>query len=350
VDEVGVMIASPLPAPLAETVAQVDPRVRLLYDADVLPAQRWPGDVSGDPTFRRDADAERRWRELLARADVLYGIPGNTGRGLVDALRAAPRARWVQARNAGAGEQVREALALDAAALRDVQVTSVSGIHARALAEFALLGILAFAKNLPALTAAKGRRAWADAKPTVRVLSDQTVVVVGLGAIGLEVARLAGALGMRVLGVKRTPGPVAGVAEVAPPEGLAGLAVQADALVVTLPLTEASRGLVDAAVLAALPSRAVVVNVGRGAVIDEPALIAALRERRLAGAALDVFAEEPLPVASPLWELDNVIVSPHVAARVEDEDAQAVGVLAGNLRRRLDGAPLRNRVDPEQGY
>ena len=128
------------------------------------------------------------------------------------------------------------------------------------------------------------------------------------------------------------------------------LSARADALVVTLPGTEATRGLVGAEVLAALRPGAVVVNVGRGAVIDEPALVAALRNGHLAGACLDVFAREPLPADSPLWELGNVIVCPHVAARTEDEDARAVDVFATNLRHRLAGEPLENVVDPVELY
>ena len=344
------MIATPLSAELAERVAEVDERVRLLYDPPVLPPSRWSGDVTGDPGFERDPAGERRWTELLAGADVLFGIPGNSGGGLVETLRAAPRVRWVQARNAGAGEQLGAALALEPALLRDVVVTSVSGIHAGPLAEFALLGVLAFAKRLPELERDKARRAWPDVKPTMGVLAGRTVLVVGLGAIGLEFARLARALGMRVLGVKRTPQDLPEVDEVAPPDRLTELARQADALVVTLPLTDGTRGLVDRATLAALRPGAVVVNVGRGAVVDEPALIDALRGRSISGACLDVFAEEPLPADSPLWTLDNVILSPHVAARTDDEDERAVELFTDNLRRHLDGAPLRNRVDPSRLY
>lgn len=344
------MIATPLPAELAQQVADVDPRVRLLYDPSVLPPSRWPGDVTGDPGFRHDAAAERRWTELLAGADVLYGIPGNSGSGLVETLRAAPRARWVQARNAGAGEQLGAALAEEPALVREVTVTSVSGIHAGPLAEFALLGLLAFVKRLPELERDKASRTWPGVKPTMGVLAGRTVLVVGLGAIGIAVARLAAAFQMQVLGIKRVPDDVPGVDEVAGPDRLAELAQRADALVVTLPLTDDTRGLVDRGTLNALRPGAVVVNVGRGAVVDEAALVDALLDGRLAGACLDVFAEEPLPPDSPLWELDNVILSPHMAARTDDEDARAVALFADNLRRHLDGEPLRNRVDPERLY
>ena len=156
---------------------------------------------------------------------------------------------------------------------------------------------------------------------------------------------------MRVLGVKRTPEDgLPGVDEVGPPARLAELAARADAIVVTLPLTGATEGIVDAATLRALRPGAVVVNVGRGAVIDEPALVDALRDGHLGGACLDVFTEEPLPDDSPLWALENVILAPHAAARTEDEDERAVGVFADNVRRRLAGEPLRNVVDPDRLY
>ena len=136
---------------------------------------------------------------------MLYGIPDNSGEGLVETLRAAPRVRWVQARNAGAGEQLGAALALDADPLRDVTVTNVSGIHAGPLAEFALLGLLAFPKRLPELARDQAARPGTTPKPTMGVLAGRTVLVVGLGEIGRETARLARAFGMHVLGVKRTP-------------------------------------------------------------------------------------------------------------------------------------------------
>jgi phosphoglycerate dehydrogenase-like enzyme len=331
-------------------VAAVDERIELRYDPALLPPSRWAGDITGDPGFARGDEAEARWRGLVAGADVVYGIPGSSGAGLAALLADAPRVRWVQARNAGAGEQLAAALALAPERVRAVTVTSVSGIHARPLAEFALLGLLAFAKRLPELERDKAARRWPDEQAPMRVLAGRTVVVAGLGAIGRDVARLAGALGMRVLGIKRTPGAVEGVEAVATPDELPALAAGADALVVTLPLTGDTRGLVGEEALAALAPGAVVVNVGRGAVLDEGALVAALRERRLGGACLDVFAAEPLPADSPLWTLDNVIVSPHVAARTDGEDADAVALFTDNLRRRLAGEPLRNVVDPDRLY
>jgi phosphoglycerate dehydrogenase-like enzyme len=256
----------------------------------------------------------------------------------------------VQATSAGAGEQVRAA-GLSAAELARVTVTSAAGVHAGPLAEFCMLGLLAFTKDLPRLGADRRARRW-DHWP-MRELAGQTLLVVGLGHIGREVARQARALGMRVLGVKRDPaGPPGahGVDHLRGPEALAELAAEADAVVITLPATGATRGLFDRALLARLRPGCVLVNVGRGAVVDEDALVDALRAGRLAGAALDVLASEPPPPASPLWELPNVLLSPHTAALSVAENRRIVELFGDNLRRFLDGAPLRNRVDTARFY
>ena len=173
----------------------------------------------------------------------------------------------------------------------------------------------------------------------------------GAGAIGTEIARLAKAFGMRVLAVKRDVSEaVEHVDELHPIERLHELAGQADALACVLPGTDATRGLIDRGVFAAVRPGAVFVNVGRGTAVDEAALVDALRDGTLAGAALDVFEQEPLPPESPLWELENVIVSPHDTARVPDEVARQVELFCDNLRRYLAGEELRNRVDLELLY
>ena len=176
-------------------------------------------------------------------------------------------------------------------------------------------------------------------------------MLLGLGAIGTETARLASAFGMHVLAVKRSLGSAAPyVDELHPVSELRALVARADAIVITLPATDETRGLLDAATLAAVKPGAVLVNVGRGAVVDEAALAERLQDGTLAGAALDVFTEEPLPPDSPLWGLDNVILSPHNVALVEREEERIVELFIDNLRRRLDGEPLRNALDPEVLY
>lgn len=344
---VPVLIASPLEPGLAQQVANLDPRVELLYEPELLPPARWVGDTNGDPSFRLDPESERRFTELLSRAEVLYGMPGGSGEGLADALRRGPGVRWVQGRNAGAGEQVSEAVRIAPDELARVAVTTSSGVHAGPLAEFCLAGLLAFVKDFPGLERDRAARSWPKLQTPGLELRGRTLIVVGLGAIGREIARLAEAFGMRVIGVRRNPSRADGEQ---PPERLPELAAEADDMAVTLPLTEATRGMVDAETLAALGPGGVFVNVGRGGVVDEAALVERLRDGTLAGAALDVFEREPLPADSPLWTLPNVILSPHNAALVAAEPRRVLELFLDNLGRYLGGEPLRNQVDVEAFY
>jgi phosphoglycerate dehydrogenase-like enzyme len=285
---------------------------------------------------------------MLAEAQVLFGVPGDSPLGLADVVEANHDLRWIQGTAAGAGEVVREA-GLTEDALGRVTITSAAGVHAGPLAEFAMFGLLAMTKNLPRLLADTEARRW-EHYP-VNELAGRTLLIVGLGAIGREVARLGAAFGMRVVAVNRTGNAVgAAVDEVHPTSSLTDLMPRADAVVVTLPLTEETNGLLDAEAISRLPAGAMLVNVGRGAVIDEQALVHALQEGRLAGAALDVFATEPLPRNSPLWAMPSVLVSPHTAALSLRENERIVDLFIENLRRYLRGDGLINRVDPTLFY
>jgi phosphoglycerate dehydrogenase-like enzyme len=345
-----VLIASPLEAELVERIKAADPRAEVLFEPDLLPPPRYPADHAGDPGFRRDPEAEARWQALLDRAEVLFGIPGESAKELARVVTDLPRLRWIHATAAGAGEQVRKA-ALPPEALERVTVTTSSGVHAVPLAEFAILGLLAIAKELPRFVEDQRARAWPEIRRPLRELAGQTLFLVGLGDIGRETARLGKAFGMRTVGFRRTEGPPPDhVDEVHGPQHLAELAGRADAMVVSLPLTDQTAGLIDRATIEALPPSCIFVNVGRGGVADEPALVDALRERRIAGAVLDVFATEPLPDSSPLWTLPNVLVTPHAVALSPHENERIVELFVDNLRRFLDGRPLRNVVEPGVYY
>jgi phosphoglycerate dehydrogenase-like enzyme len=345
-----VMIASPLEAELVARIRRADPRIEVLWEPDLLPPARYPADHGGDPAFRRDRAGEARWRAMLDRAEVLFGVPGDSVDALAEVVTSAPRIRWIHATSAGAGEWVRRAN-LAPEDLERVAITTSSGVHAVPLAEFAILGLLAIAKELPRLVTDQRAKVWPEVRQPLRELHGQTLFLLGLGAIGREVARLGKALGLRTVGFRRTQGPPPEwVDEVHGPERLPDLAGEADAVVVSLPLTEQTAGLVDRATIERLPPDCIFVNVGRGGVVDEPALIDALRERRIGGAVLDVFAEEPLPPDSPLWTLPNVLVTPHAAALSARENERIVELFVANLRRFLDGDPLTNVIEPGVDY
>ncbi len=343
-ERVVVAIATPLDAGLVARIQAVDERLDVRYQPDLLPPLRFRCDHRGVESFRRTGEQEMRWQIMIAEAEVLFGFPGDSATGLAEAVWAGERLRWVQATAGGAGEQVRAA-DLSAAELDRVMITRAVGVHAGPLAEFAILGVLAFTKDLPRLLADKQARRW-DHYP-VAELAGTTMLVLGLGSVGAEVARMAKALGMHVIAVNRTgrsDSPY--VDEVRPSRFLADLLPIAHSVVLTLPLTEQTRGMIDAAAIERMHSGAVLVNIGRGGVVDEAALVEALEQGRLAGAALDVFATEPLPPDSALWDLPNVLLSPHTAGLSVHENERIVALFSENLRRYLAGEDLLGRILP----
>jgi phosphoglycerate dehydrogenase-like enzyme len=268
---------------------------------------------------------------------------------LREVVRAHPQVRFVQGTAAGTGEVVRRA-GLTADDLERVQVASSVGVHASQLAEWAIFGLLAFAKGLPRLLADQAAHRWGPYP--VRELDGEHLVIVGLGQIGRQTARYARALGMRVTGVRRQHGnaPDPDVDELRSVDELGDIFPTCDAVVLALPNTAETAGLVTRDLLAALPTHAIVVNVGRGRTVDEEGLVDALRAGRLGGAALDVFATEPLPADSPLWDLPNVLISPHTAALSVRENERIVELFVENLQRYRRGESVRNRIDPRHFY
>ncbi|HEU5372834.1 MAG TPA: D-2-hydroxyacid dehydrogenase [Gaiellaceae bacterium] len=332
---VTVVIATPIEPELVERLRAVDEQLEVLWEPELLPPPRFPSDHAGDPSFERTPDQEARFTELVSRAEVLFGYPREDPAQIAWAVRTAPNLRFVQATFAGAGQQL-AAAQLPREDLERIAWTSSAGVHATPLAEWSLFGILALTKGLPRLLADQAARHW-DHYPVDEVRGT-TVLVAGLGEIGREVARLAEAFGMRVLSLTRTAG------------DLDELLPHADSVVITLPLTDETHGLFDRRRLRAMRRGSILVNVGRGAVVDEDALVEALRDGHLRGAALDVFAQEPLQPESALWELDNVILSPHTAALSRHENERIVELFADNLRRYLDGHDLRSRIRVDLFY
>lgn len=298
-----------------------------------------------DPRVRavRVTDAERVHslipRDLISRATVMVGwrIPE-------DVLARADRLRWVHSTGAGV-ERLLVPPILDG----DIILTDSSGIH-RGMVEHVFGVMLAFARRLSVAMRLQLQHRWDHDAALGEELRGKTLGILGLGAIGSDIARAAPAFEMRVIGTKRRPGPVPGVEQVLPPERLHDALRESDYVVVALPLTAATRGLLGEAEFAAMKPSAVFINIGRGAIVDETALLAALRAGRIAGAALDVFVHEPLPSDSPFYDLPNVIITPHVAGSTPVYFDRVTALVEENLRRFLDGRPLQNVVDKEMGY
>ena len=247
---------------------------------------------------------------------------------------------WVHAAVAGVDAFPREAYAAAGVAL-----TNSSGIHGPAVGETVASYLLAFRRRLHRHVAHQQRREWRQPDwDEAATLAGDTVCVVGLGSLGRGVAATAGALGCRVVGVRRSGEPVEGVERVYGPDDLHEAVADAHFVVLAVPLDETTRHLVDADLLAAMRDDAYLVNVARGEVVDQPALVAALEAGDLAGAALDVFETEPLPAESPLWGMDEVIVSPHCAGFTVDYRRNVAALVGESLERLRSGGELVNRV------
>lgn len=344
-----VFVATPLRSDLVERIRAAYPEVEVVVEQDLLPPQRYRGDHAGPADFARSEDADQRFWGLVRDCDVLYGIPDNGPAGLLKATENNERLRWVQLMAAGGGATV-VAADLPAGARDNVQFTTAAGVHASQMAEFAIMGVLMGLKRLPHLTRLQRDHDWPKLHTANRSAVGATLLVLGLGAIGAEVARLAAALRMNVIGVARTPRPVEYVDRVVPLEDLDEVIGEADAIVVALPGTTVTAGLVGTHFLSRAKDGVTLVNVGRGPVVDESALVEAVRSDKVSCAVLDVTEVEPLPKTSPLWDLDNVYLSPHSAALDDYEDDRICELFLDNLGRYLRDEPLTNLIDIDAGY
>lgn len=363
-----------MPSPVREPTTMsrlMLPKGLLMADAELKPRMVIAAPISDAaleqirglaPGYR----AERFNGEVPAAAwadtEILF-----TSRAL-PAPEQAPHLRWIQTASAGFDW----ALAQPITQGEQILLTSASGIHATPIAEYCLGTMLALNLKLPALQALKREKSWPKEKEKIAPfgpapLRGKTVGIVGYGSIGRELARLCDALGMIVLASKRdVMHPEAGEffyldegtgdpsgeipARIYPGQAVATMARECDFLVVTVPLTGGTRQLIDARVFESMKETAFFINIARGSIVDEAALIEALQTHKISGAALDVFVEEPLPQQNPLWTLPNVIISPHVAGNTPDYYDRAVKVFIENLKRYQERKPLINTLDREHGY
>lgn len=316
-DALTVLVLSRVEEHHLDAIRAVDPRVRVLAATDPEHAQA-----------------------LAAEADVIvaWQIP----QPLLD---RAERLRWIHATAAGV-----DGLLVPAVVEGRVTLTSSVGIHSTVLPEHVMALVLAFSRRLHVAVRLQSVRRWDRAACVGGEVEGKVLGVLGLGAIGRALSRRASAFGMRVIGTKRTPEAMPCVERVLPPEGTDQILRDADYVVVLLPLTRQTRGLIDGRALSLMKRSAVLINVARGPVVVEEALVAALRGGLIAGAGLDVFDREPLSPDSPLYDMENVIITPHVSGASPTYFDRAIPLFCENLRRYLVGAPMLNVVDAERGY
>ncbi|MDX8532445.1 D-2-hydroxyacid dehydrogenase [Mesorhizobium sp. VK25A] len=275
-------------------------------------------------------------------AEVVYSIRfDGTPRYPRQALVESPTVKWVSIGGSGTDHLGR----WDPA---HVTVTNSAGVAAGMLAEYALGAMLSFSLDLRGFERQQQARQWGGGR--VEPIEGKTVLILGLGKTGEAVARRAQAMGMRTLGIRARPKAMPSLDEVHGPDALLTLIERADFIVCCVPLLPTTRGLLGEAAFAAMKPTAVLIDISRGGVVEEAPLLSALDSGRIKGAALDVFATEPLPAEHPLWSYDNVAVTPHCAAVYDGWDIKSVRMFADNLARYRKGEPLENVVNPERGY
>lgn len=277
-------------------------------------------------------------------ADVEIGLGTNNGARVAAFLDKATRVRWYHSLGAG----VENLVGLPAFRERGIVLTNNSGAMDIPIGEHVIAMLLAAAKRFYLYRDQQRQGIWKEHGQ--RELHGSTLVVFGLGSIGAEAARLAAALGMRVIGVRRSSTPVPGVERIVPPDQLADAVAEADYLAVCAPLTRATRGAVSREVIARMKPTAWIVNIARGAIVDEAALVDALKAGLIGGAALDALTVEPLPRESPLWSLENVIITPHSSNSSPNVRQRTLALVKENVGRFDRGEPLLNVVNLEAGY
>ena len=338
-----VLICSPLEPEHVESIAHVD-GVRVHHRPDLIPKPRYEADHTGAP-FERSHAQKREWHELMACAEVLFDFDYSDLTGM---KAHAERVRWIQASSAGIGQFVKRHGLHELGAT----LTTAAGVHARPLAEFVVWAMLSFTKNYPLARKQQREHVWRRFHNDD--LEGKTLAVVGLGAIGQEVASLARPLGLRVVGSKRTvegwTARALGVDALYPQSALHEMLGEADFVCLVCPHTPKTEGMMDATAFAAMKPESVLINIGRGALVQEDALLHALQHGPLQGAVLDVAPEEPLPPEHPLWEMNNVILFPHSASTSKNETRRLTELFIYNLERYLQGEPLRNVFDARRLY
>lgn len=282
-----------------------------------------------DEVFALAPEAEIGWFDMYTKADVIRSVT------------LAERLRWLNTGYAGL-----DFFPLDLMAQRGVRLTNGAGINAITIAEYVVMGMLSFAKDYPAVLRAQARGEWLKDSPGKRELFESRALILGHGAIGQEIDTRLQAFGVEVTKVRRTPGP----GTLGPDEWRARLG-QFDWVILSVPATPETEGMIGAAELAAMKDDAVLVNIARGAVVDQDALVDALREGRIGGAFLDVTTPEPLPPGHPLWTMDNAVVTMHLSGRAQTRMYErAAQRFLRNLPRFRAGESLEAEADPGRGY
>ena len=336
-ESINVVLTTSIGEECMRQITAISPKIKLW---DISPkTKKWDSSEWSNLVRNGYFTSKKQFDMVLAKAEVISGFGPPD-----DVVSRAPKLKWIHCMLAGVDHFIDDAIARS-----PVIVTNARGVHAVPVSEFALQLLLMFTKKAPFCFQLKQSKQWGQF--STELLHSKTVGVVGLGGIGQEIARLAKAFRMKViaLDVKRKVR-TKNVDVMLPLERLRELLSESDFVVLALPLTPETRKLIGEAELRAMKPTAYLINIARGATVDEDALIRALDEHWIAGAGLDAFSAEPLPSDSKLWELPNVIFSPHVAGVIENANVIATQLFSENLKRYLSGKKLLNIVNKKKGY
>jgi phosphoglycerate dehydrogenase-like enzyme len=338
-----VLIASYLETHHVDRIRNVDPRINVINEPDLIAPQRYPADHIGGP-FRRSVRQEKKWKSLLKTADILFDFDRTHYEDLPE---LAPNIKWIQTSSSGIGQTIKRNR-YDVR-MPDTIFTSARGVHDQPLAEFCLMVMLAFNKKFLSMIESQKMKHWERFAGTD--LRNRTIGIIGMGKVGLEVARLSKCFGMTVLGMKRKVESInpssLHLDELFSKDEISKILPRSEYLVIITPHTPETEKMMGEKQLNMLPKGAILINIGRGAVIDESALINVLRSGHLGGAGLDVFEVEPLPESSLLWEMDNVIISPHSGSTSDSENALITDIFCRNIKNYLEGESMVNIFDVE---
>ncbi|MBH8576363.1 D-2-hydroxyacid dehydrogenase [Nostocaceae cyanobacterium CENA369] len=312
-----------LPIEVADEIKPHLPNDTTFVRADV------DGNIDGDAT---DAEVYFSW---------LYYIKPTT---LQKVLESAPKLRWHQATNAGVNN-----ILTPQYLEREIVLTNGAGLHAIPIAEFVITYILSYAKNFQKLHELQAQKSWQRGLINEE-LQDKTLLIIGAGGIGQEIAKRAKAFGLNIYGSRRHPQPLLNFDKVVGANEWKALLGEANYVVIATPLTKETKGLIDAEIFSLMRPDAYLINIARGAIVDEPALIKALQTAKIAGAALDTVFTEPLPPESPLWTQPNIFITPHCSGHSPKTKERALSLFLDNFTRYYNDQPLRNIVNKDAGY
>lgn len=337
-----IAIGTYLEPELVNVISQALPNLSIVYEPEILPPPRYKCDHSAPARELTDKELNK-WLVATSNVDAYFDFDWYKPSEMI---KRNPNVKWIQATSAGIGSFMKRS-GLD---LEDITVTTAGGIHAIPLTEFALMGALHFIKSVPLLDRWKKDEHWQ--RYTTRQLAGKRILIVGLGGIGRKMAQTFSDLGMDVVGLgrTRTGSENPHINRLITADQLISVLPSVDLIVVCCPLTTETEGLIGKESFAVMKPETILINISRGQVVDEACMIEALGDGTLLGACLDVFTEEPLPKGNPLWQLPNVIISPHSASTVETENKALVDLFLENLALLESKKIPKNLYVPSRGY